>query len=160
LGVDFQLEGRHTAWPIPARIDLVPLSSKRILFVGDAAAASDVMTGEGIGQALLTGRLAAEAIIAGGNDQPADFRYEQAVRQHLFADHRMSKRLGKVLEHERGARAAIAVVAASGTWGRRNFARWMFEDEPRSIVTTPRRWHRRFLRQPGAYTAAPSSAAS
>ncbi len=160
LGAGFQLEGRHTAWPIPARIDAVPLSSKRILFVGDAAAASDVMTGEGIGQALLTGRLAAEAIIAGGNEQPADLRYEHAVRQHLFADHRMSKRLGKVLEHERGARAAIAIVAASGSWGRRNFARWMFEDEPRSIVTTPRRWHRRFLGQPGAYTAAPSSAAS
>ena len=38
----------------------------RVLLAGDAAMATDVMTGEGIGQALLTGRLAAEAIIAGG----------------------------------------------------------------------------------------------
>jgi flavin-dependent dehydrogenase len=49
LGPDFELEGRHTAWPIPARIDSIPLHSGRVLFVGDAAAATDVMTGEGIG---------------------------------------------------------------------------------------------------------------
>ena len=41
---------------------------RRTLFVGDAAAATDPMTGEGIGQALLTGVLAAEAIDAGGLD--------------------------------------------------------------------------------------------
>jgi hypothetical protein len=43
------------------------------------------------------------------------------------------------------------VVAASGAWGRRNFARWMFEDEPRALVLTPSRWHRKFLGRPGAY---------
>ena len=30
-------------------------------------------------------------------------------------------------------------------------ARWMFEDEPRAAVFTPRRWHRRFLDRDGAY---------
>jgi flavin-dependent dehydrogenase len=153
LGPCFELEGRHTAWPIPARVDEVALTSGRVLFVGDAAAATDVMTGEGIGQALLTGRLAAEAILAGGATQPdvVATRYERHVADHLFADHRMSKRLGAVLASPRGASGAIRVVAASGTWGRRNFARWMFEDEPRAIALTPRRWHRRVLQQPGAY---------
>jgi geranylgeranyl reductase family protein len=153
LGPDFELEGRHTAWPIPARIDEISLTSGRVLFVGDAAAATDVMTGEGIGQALLTGRLAAEAINAGGALQPDAVAgsYERSVRHHLFADHRMSKRLGAVLGHPAGARGAIRIVAASGEWGRRNFARWMFEDEPRAIATSPRRWHRGFLSQPGAY---------
>ena len=69
----------------------------------------------------------------------------------LFADHRVSKRLGAVLRHPWGARCAIRVVAASGEWGRRNFARWMFEDEPRAIAVSPRRWHRDFLARPGAY---------
>ena len=153
LGAGFEPEGRHTAWPIPARVDEVSLTHRRVLFVGDAAAATDVMTGEGIGQALLTGRLAAEAIIEAGALQPvvATEAYESAVEHHLFADHRMSKRLGKVLAHERGAEAAIRIVEASGEWGRRNFARWMFEDEPRAITTSPRRWHRGFLKQPGAY---------
>ena len=39
------------------------LTAPRTLFVGDAAAATDVMTGEGIAQALLTGMLAARAVI-------------------------------------------------------------------------------------------------
>ena len=96
LGPGFELEDRHTAWPIPARVDDVTLSHGRTLFVGDAAAATDVMTGEGIGQALLTGRLAAEAILDAGSDDPAAARaaYESAVRHHLFADHAMSRVLG------------------------------------------------------------------
>lgn len=153
LGAGFELEGRHTAWPIPARVDDIVLTEGRVVFVGDAAAATDVMTGEGIGQALLTGRLAAEAIVTAGALQPAVAAeaYEAAVELELFADHRMSKRLGRVLAHRRGAEAAIGIVAASGGWGRRNFARWMFEDEPRAIATSPSRWHRRFLARPGAY---------
>lgn len=153
LGDGFELEGRHTAWPIPARVDEVSLTAGRVLFVGDAAAATDVMTGEGIGQALLTGRLAAAAIVSAGALQPdsAARRYEREVGRELFADHRMSKRLGAVLKHPAGARGAIRIVAASGRWGRRNFARWMFEDEPRAIATSPRRWHRNFLGRPGAY---------
>jgi geranylgeranyl reductase family protein len=156
LGEGFEMEGRHLAWPIPARINEVQHCAHRVLFVGDAAAAADVLTGEGIGQALLTGRLAAESIDdalkdSGAPRLQAGVRYIDAVEHHLFADHRLSKRLNRVLAHPRGARAALRIVAASGTWGRRNFARWMFEDEPRAIVTTPRRWHRRFLKRPGAY---------
>ena len=64
LGPDVELEDRHTAWPIPAGIDRAVLTAGRTLFVGDAARATDVMTGEGIGQAVLTGRLAAEAVLA------------------------------------------------------------------------------------------------
>ena len=155
LGDGFELEDRHTAWPIPARVDGATLSAGRVLFTGDAAMATDVMTGEGIGQALLTGRLAAEAIIAAGGLQPDDAAaiYRAEVAHHLFADHRMSRALGAVLNTSWGARGAIRVVAASGEWGRRSFARWMFEDEPRAVVLTPSRWHRRFLAQPGAWAS-------
>lgn len=155
LGDGFEVEDRHTAWPIPARVDEATLAAGRVLFTGDAAMATDVMTGEGIGQALLTGRLAAEAIIAAGALQPDDAVaiYRAEVAHHLFADHRMSRALGSVLTTSWGARGAIRVVASSGEWGRRNFARWMFEDEPRALVLTPSRWHRRFLDQPGAYAS-------
>jgi len=152
LGPGYELEDRHTAWPIPAGIDRAILTSGRVCFVGDAAMATDTMTGEGIGQALLTGRLAAEAIVAGGAlaaDEVAA-TYRSTVRHHLLADHKMSALLSKVLSHELGARGAIRLVDTS-EWSRRNFARWMFEDEPRAIALTPSRWHRHPFHQPAPY---------
>jgi geranylgeranyl reductase family protein len=151
LGPDFVLEDRHTAWPIPARIDEAITGSGRVLFVGDAAMASDTLTGEGIGQALLTGSLAADAIVRGGLPVEVRSTYAQSVKHHLFADHSMSLRLSKILAHGRGARGAIAIVGKSGEWGKRNFARWMFEDEPRALALTPKRWHRRMFRLKGPY---------
>ena len=34
---------------------------------------------------------------------------------------------------------------------RRNFVRWLFEDEPRGSILTPTRWRRDYLRRDGAY---------
>ncbi len=82
---------------------------------------------------------------------PSPSGYRRHVRAELVADHRASVLLGRVLRRRKGANGALAIVAHSGRWGRRNFARWMFEDEPRAIAVTPRRWHRRFLARPGAY---------
>ena len=152
LGPDAEPEARHQAWPIPARVDDIMLSAGRALWVGDAAAASDPMTGEGIGQALLTGMMAAEAIVDSGPDDAAGARtrYEAAVRRQLVPDHKMSMLLVRALRHRKGARAAVRVAGAT-PWTRRNFARWLFEDEPRAIAVTPRRWHRHLLERPGAY---------
>jgi len=49
LGPDATPEDRHHAWPIPARIDDIALSAGRVLWVGDAAAATDPMTGAELG---------------------------------------------------------------------------------------------------------------
>lgn len=151
LGPDARPESPHRAWPIPARIDAVVLTGERTLFVGDAAAATDPMTGEGIGQALLTGVLAAEAVQDGGLDAArVTTRYEERARAALVADHRMSELLVRALRHRKGARAAVRIAGAS-EWTRRNFARWLFEDYPRAVVATPRRWHRGMFTGPGAY---------
>lgn len=152
LGPDVELEDRVTAWPIPAGVDRAVLTAGRVLFVGDAARVTDVMTGEGIGQAVLTGRVAAEAIIHAGAMEPAAARaeYERSVRHHLFADHRMSSVLNGWLAKPLLARGAIRLVGLTG-WTRRNFVRWMFEDEPRAVLFTPTRWHRRFFRQQAPY---------
>ena len=156
LGPDAVAVDRHQAWPIPARVDDVALTAGRVLWIGDAAAATDPMTGEGIGQALLTGIQAADAVLAGsrpGRDgHPAAVRdhYETAVRRELVPDHKMSLLLVRALQHRKGARAAVRVAGLT-PWTRRNFGRWLFEDEPRAIAVTPRRWHRKFLTRPGAY---------
>jgi geranylgeranyl reductase family protein len=152
LGSEVVMEDRHTAWPIPARVTSAPHSSGRVLFIGDAACVTDSLTGEGIGQALLSGQLSAQAIVAGIGREASVTRnkYEQLIRQHFFADHRMSMTLGSVLKSSLGARAALRIANLT-PWTRRNFVRWMFEDEPRAAIFTPSRWHRNFLRRDGAY---------
>ena len=152
LGPDARAEAPHKAWPIPARIDDVVVATERTLFVGDAVAACDPLTGEGIGQALLTGVLAAEAIAAAGpaGAHVAVDRYRREVAHGLVADHRMSLLLGRALRHRKGARFALRLAGATA-WTRRNFARWLFEDYPRAVVATPRRWHRGVFTGPGAY---------
>lgn len=150
LGPELVLEGHHRAWPIPARIDRITPASTRTLFTGDALTACDVMTGEGIGQALLTGTLAARKILGAGHRSDVAGDYAAAVRRELLADHRMSQLLVRALRHRKGARAGVR-IAGMTDWTRRNFARWLFEDYPRGILTTPRRWHRGMLSGPGAY---------
>ena len=154
LGPDAVPESPHKAWPIPARIDDVRLwtAGGRALFVGDAARATDPMTGEGIGQALETGVLAAEAILAAGSHRPADAAtaYERDVARTLAVDHKLAVLLSRALRHRKGARAAVR-IAATSDWTRRNFGRWLFEDYPRAVLATPSRWHRGMLSGPGAY---------
>ena len=149
LGDSAVPEGTHKAWPIPARVDKMPLTAGggRALFVGDAACATDPMTGEGIAQALLTGRKAAEAILAGGDVAAT---YQRAVEHELFADHRLARLLSRALSHRKGVRIALR-VAGSSDWTRRNFGRWLFEDYPRAAVITPSRWHRGMFSGSGAY---------
>lgn len=158
LGPDAEPEAPHRAWPLPARIDRVTLTSRRTMFVGDAAGATDPMSGEGIGQALLTGVLAARAAEAAG-----PFAHAQAMQQYtahtraaLVADHRMSMCFLKLLEHRIGADAAVRIAGLT-RWTRTNFARWLFEDYPRAMVLTPRRWHAGMFTGPGSYRDAPST---
>ncbi|HZQ80170.1 MAG TPA: geranylgeranyl reductase family protein [Acidimicrobiia bacterium] len=147
-------EGQHRAWPIPADIGRAPLSAGRVLFAGDAAGATDPMTGEGIAQALVTGVLAAEAVAAEGDDPAAvGRRYGAAVEHHLVADLRFAAALAAVLRSRAGARAAVRAAGLT-PWTRRHFARWMFEDYPRALVLTPSRWRRGVFTGPGAYRAA------
>jgi menaquinone-9 beta-reductase len=149
-----QPEGHHRAWPIPADLGRAPLSAGRVLFTGDAAGATDPMTGEGIAQALLTGILAAEAVAAGSSDPAAVARrYDADVQHHLARDLRFAAALGRILASSRGARGAIHAAGLT-PWTGRNFVRWMFEDYPRALILTPSRWRRGVFTGPGAYRAA------
>ena len=154
LGPTAEPESPHRAWPIPARVTTSPLTAAggRVLFAGDAARATDPMTGEGIAQALETAVLAADAILAGRAEDPAGVagRYRRDVARNLAPNHHMSTALSHVLRHRKGARGAVRVVGATD-WTRRNFARWLFEDYPRAAPITPWRWERGLLSGSGAF---------
>ncbi|MDQ3385276.1 MAG: geranylgeranyl reductase family protein [Actinomycetota bacterium] len=158
LGPEAVPEGPHKAWPIPAHVadSTLHAAGGRALFVGDAAAATDPLTGEGIGQALLTGTLAAHAILQAGALAPTDAAagYAAAVRRELVADARMSQLLLRAVRHRKGVRGALRLAGASD-WTRRSFGRWLFEDYPRALLATPGRWSQHSLRGDGAWAGGP-----
>jgi menaquinone-9 beta-reductase len=145
---DAQPVGRRQAWPIPA--SLGPLAEGRVLFVGDAASATDPLTGEGIAQALWTGMAAVRAVQGGGSGEAVRARYAADVEADLAVDLRFARQLLGLLGHRRGCEWALR-AADLNPWTRTRFARWMFEDYPRALLKTPRRWHRGAMSSPGAF---------
>jgi geranylgeranyl reductase family protein len=150
LGERAEPDGAHRAWPIPASFDAERLVRGRVLFAGDAANVVDPMTGEGIAQAIDTGILAARAVASEATPSAVGTRYRRGIEHALGADLRFARQLQHLLRTPLGARAAIRAAGLS-PWTRRNFARWMFEDYPRAVVLTPRRWHRGMFSGRGAY---------
>jgi geranylgeranyl reductase family protein len=152
LGPDAEPEEPHRAWPIPAQLGALPLALGRILFVGDAAAVTDPMSGEGIGQALESGRHAIRTIVDEGIDHPTAIRdsYEKTLRRGIGRDHQLAQALSKLLASPRTAEFALALTGATD-WTRENFARWLFEDYPRATVINPARWRERPLGRPAPY---------
>lgn len=144
------------SWPIPCDVREAPgvALGGRVLFAGDAARAADPMTGEGIAQALETGAAAARALLSADLDPAGAARaYGAFLAARLAPDHRLASGLSALLSSPRAAEAALAVVSLNG-WTRRNVARWLFEDYPRALLFTPRRWHRGLLPASGAFAVA------
>lgn len=129
------------SWPIPSTLRLDRLSVSGALFVGDAAGLADPMTGEGIGQALISGRYAAQAIVGANAGQPerAAAEYRRRISRVLVVEHDLSASLVRPLSHarllDRGLQA-VGVVPGAKSF----FARWMFEDVRRTTVALPCRW--------------------
>lgn len=144
------------SWPIPAALGSADLAGPRVLYVGDAARACDVMTGEGIGQALRTGRLACEAVAGRDPVLESDLIancYDVAVRETFERDHAVSRLLTRALRHRKGVRIPLR-LAGSTRAGSTMFAQWLFESVPRSVATRPSQW-RNAVRSRGAYEKAP-----
>jgi geranylgeranyl reductase family protein len=150
LGPRAEPEARYRAWPIPTAYAPERLVDGRVLYVGDAAAVVDPMTGEGIAQALDTGVFAADAVAAGGGPGGVATRYRGTVDQALGRDLRFAAFLQRLLRSGFVANGAIRAAGLT-PWTRRNFARWMFEDYPRAALFTPDRWRRRLLTPDGAF---------
>jgi menaquinone-9 beta-reductase len=150
LGSNPVFEETPKAWPIPCAPTDATAAVGRVLFVGDAVRACDVLTGEGIGQALQTGTMAANAILRTPTFADAARDYEHELRSHLGPDHRMATALERMMRSKAVANGAVA-ISGSTDWTRRNFARWLFEDYARGIALTPKRWHRGLMSGPGAY---------
>lgn len=136
VGDSARRQGRLRVWPIPSRIRHDPVEGG-VYHLGDAAGLSDPMTGEGIAQALTSGRLAAVSIADNTQKPEAAARsYAKQISNLVGADQRTSRMLLKPLGSPRWSRAAIRFMGLSeglSHW----FARWTFEDLPRRAVVSP-----------------------
>lgn len=146
---------RPRAWPIPATLARRGgLAAGRVLLVGDALGAADPMTGEGVAQALVTGRMAAEALLAAPGEGGLGLaeRYSRQLRRTVGADDAVARATARVLRSERRCEWALQTTARTA-FRRRWVGRWLFEDHPRGILLRPREWGRegRGLHRPGAF---------
>jgi geranylgeranyl reductase family protein len=127
--------------PIPVR-PRREAARGRVLLAGDAAGLADPLTGEGISLAILSGRLAAESLLAARLDPAAAARvYLAALRRGLLGDLRIARGLAWVLYRRPGlarrllpplgqlAGEALSEVVA----GRRTY---------RALVGSGRAWRR------------------
>jgi geranylgeranyl reductase family protein len=162
LGPRAVLEAPARSWPIPSGIDRAPVTERRgrVFYVGDAAAAADPFTGEGIAQALETAMAAAGAIIRHGVDDPlrAASAYRDETEGLLGLEQRVGRRISSLLTSPRGTEAAIRIVGLN-RWTRRNAGRWLYEAYPRTVPFQPAGWHRGALSPATPYERATSTIA-
>lgn len=94
---DAKLVGDIKGWSIPLSYKKLNISGNRFMLVGDAAGIADPFSGEGIGQAIVTGRIAAWQAIAcfEKNDFSAKAmeKYDVAVDKKFGRIHRKRARI-------------------------------------------------------------------
>jgi menaquinone-9 beta-reductase len=99
-----EVPGSRRGWLLPLGSKHRPISGKGWMLVGDAAALIDPFSGEGIGNAMVSGRLAAaHATRALADTKNADIHlkaYEAAVRAELDRELQMSYKLQKLGRHQ------------------------------------------------------------
>jgi len=98
-----QKTGRISGWGLPAGSFKQPLSGEGFLLTGDAAALIDPFTGEGIGNAVLSGRLAAQTAAAArrDNNYSAGFlkEYDAHVNGQLTKEFNVNLNIRRLAAH-------------------------------------------------------------
>jgi flavin-dependent dehydrogenase len=89
-GISIRSQERH-GYTLPIYSRREPLGTSRCLLAGDAAGLVDPFTGEGIRFAIKSGRLAAEAILAGHPE-----RYSDSVDRSIGRNHRLGLGMNKI----------------------------------------------------------------
>jgi geranylgeranyl reductase family protein len=141
-------------YAIPLRPRRGPLARRGVLLVGDAAGLADPLTGEGISWALLSGELAARAIVEQPTDPEAAGRlFGASLRREVLSELAVARRLARLLYGAPRLRAAV--FRRAGQPMAERIADLFIGDETfRSSTLRPGRW----LRLAGHLLARPGGA--
>lgn len=92
------LERQDHGFVIPVTPRASRLAGRRCLLTGDSAGLADPVTCEGISNAILSGRLAAEAILDCGSETEAVVgTYQRALESHILQELRYARGLARLL---------------------------------------------------------------
>jgi geranylgeranyl reductase family protein len=98
-----QQEGKTLGFGLPLGSKKRPLSDERMMLTGDAASLIDPFTGEGIGNAMLSGKIAAETAMQAFAAQRFDAAffqaYDQAVWKKTWSELRLSHQMQKLVNY-------------------------------------------------------------
>lgn len=98
-----EIEGKVMGFGLPLGSRKLPISANRVMLTGDAASLIDPFSGEGIGNAMVSGRLAAKHILdlhsSGRYDAEAMKPYDQAVYTKLGPELRVSNMMQKLVNY-------------------------------------------------------------
>lgn len=152
LGIGRPLREERHGYLIPCRPRDDMFSAPRVLFVGDAAGFADPVTAEGITGGIVSGQLAARAILEGDFDEDAVKRFFRGgMEDGLLAELRVARRLAWLLYD--CPRLNAALLSCYGDLMSEAMTRIVTgESTYRAIVGRPRNYLRLF--QPGARKAA------
>lgn len=99
-----KLEGKIQGWGLPMCIEQLPVSGDHFLLTGDAASLVDPFSGEGIGNALYSGMVAAEAIQQSLEQKRFDAsflkeHYDDSLYRRLAAELKISKAMQRLCNY-------------------------------------------------------------
>ena len=98
-----ELKGNIKGWGLPLGSKRRPLQGNRFMLLGDAASLIDPFTGEGIGNAMISGKIAANVIASAYESQDLDLGtlqdYEKLVYNKLWSELRLSRIMQKLIRY-------------------------------------------------------------
>ncbi|MCX6350993.1 MAG: geranylgeranyl reductase family protein [Bacteroidetes bacterium] len=98
-----ELEGKIQGWGLPFGSKKRPLSGDNFLLTGDAASLIDPFSGEGIGNAAISGKIAAEVAVTAIKNQnyaaPTLAQYDKKIYDTLWNELLLSYRMQKLVSY-------------------------------------------------------------
>jgi len=149
--------GLHNLRSVERRGFLIPVSPRegpfvrgQVILVGDAAGLADPITAEGLTHALLSGKLAAEALLEAGFEVEKTRRaYHAALQRRVLGELRLARRLARFLY--RPSRIRRFLFRRNGRQLCEALTEVMIGNRSyRSLLYSPANYLRLFLSQPAA----------
>lgn len=140
LGLGAPLHEERHGYLIPCRPRAGLFGARRVLFAGDAAGLADPVTAEGITAGILSGQLAAHAILDGGFAESAvKHAYRESLERHVLGELRIARWLAWVLYECPRLRAGLLTRHGQGL------------TELMTRIVTGESTYRAAVRRPGNY---------